>query len=115
MSQIGPVLPPHLRKSLQNDSNESDSDSEDSFGPKLQNSDGQLKEPKQTEIKRPIAGLVKTVANQSDDSDSDDDYGPALPPHLMGNKQSSARSKEIADSSDDDYGPALPPHLMGNK
>ena len=93
MSFIGPMIPSHLR--ADQEAQDSDSDSDDNFGPKLPS------EP----CRGPAPAPAQTARDES--SDSDDDFGPALPPHLQNKNPAESRRQE-SDSSDDEFvGPKM--------
>ena len=94
MSFIGPVIPSHLR--ADQEAQDSDSDSDDNFGPKLPS------EP----CRGPAPAPVPSQASHDDSSDSEDDFGPALPPHLQ--KPGKSEQQQDSDSSDDEFvGPKM--------
>jgi len=95
MSQIGPMLPPHLQKDRSSDS----SSDEESYGPKLP-STGCKGPEKRNNQNGYEASKERTNQSGSDDS-SDDDYGPSLPPHLLNQSKPSTNNTRI-------LGPSLP-------
>lgn len=103
MSQIGPILPPHLQGNKSCSSSEDSSD-DDAYGPKLP-SNG-CKGPDQRSIKNPV--VEKENASESDSSD--DDYGPPLPPHLINQNKQSSNTSRILGPSLPAAGYSLPAH-----
>ena len=93
MSFIGPMIPSHLR--ADQEAQDSDSDSDDNFGPKLPS------EP----CRGPAPAPAQTARDES--SDSDDDFGPALPPHLQNKNPAESRSQESNSSDDEFVGPKM--------
>lgn len=142
MSSIGPQLPPHLAKrkrSLDDDESpdsppakttrpssqdetsrngaESDSDSDDGYGPSAPSAVVGPTMPPTAPTTRPSVGptMPPTSTNTNEDDDGDDAgpapqpqpkriHGPAPPPAPLSERPPDSDS----DSDDDDYGPALP-------
>ena len=98
---IGPQMPPHLRQS-----NESDEDEDQSFGPKLPSV--ACKGPKPTE-------------DSESESDDDQSYGPKLPsvpckgPKPTSDSQTSIGPQVPGPSAKQNIGPQLPPGLGSSK
>lgn len=91
MSQIGPMLPPHLAKKRQEDSDSDSSD--DGYGPQLPSV--ACRGP------APSVGPAMAPSGAGDDtsSDSDDGYGPALPPQF---RQNSGDGRVVETQQKDD-------------
>eukprot|EP00090_Calanus_glacialis_P010875 TRINITY_DN19331_c0_g1_i1.p2 TRINITY_DN19331_c0_g1~~TRINITY_DN19331_c0_g1_i1.p2 ORF type:complete len:296 (-),score=120.69 TRINITY_DN19331_c0_g1_i1:73-960(-) len=98
MSQIGPMLPPHLAKKRQEDSDSDSSD--DGYAPQLPSV--ACRGP------APSVGPAMAPSGAGDDtsSDSDDGYGPALPPQFRQNSDVGRvveiRQKDDESDSDSD-------------
>jgi len=117
MSQIGPVLPPHLTKKC---TEGSDSDSSDEgYGPKLPKVACRGPVPALGSSKPttniPIGALPPRQPPSESSSDSEDDYGPALPPQFKqksGDARLCENTSQLADNSDSEsddemIGPSL--------
>lgn len=112
---IGPVLPPHLRKN----SGTSDSDQSDQgedFGPVIPEHLGKNpgksfeKDSKEFKAKEP----TERKKSQSFSSEQIS-VGPQLPPHLQERLCSDNEGENSEESEEDDcYGPALPPGFKTN-
>jgi len=105
MSQIGPMLPPHLAKKRQKDS---DSDSSD---------DGYTPQLPSVACRGPAPSvgpaMAPTGAGDDTSSDSDDGYGPALPPQFRQNSdvggivETQQKDESESDSDGEVIGPTM--------
>ena len=106
MSFIGPMIPSHLRSSQE--SQDSDSDSDDNFGPKLPSEPCRGPRPGPGPDPAPaVAPPPPPPHAAEDESESDDDYGPSLPPHLQHNPQQNSVQQEDESSDEDFVGPKV--------
>lgn len=117
MSQIGPMLPPHLAKKRQEDS-ESDS-SDDGFGPQLPSmacrGPAPSLGPAPPSVSSSIGAPLPPSTAGDTSSDSDDGYGPALPPQFRQKSDSDvavggihqAEDQSDSDSDGEVIGPTL--------
>jgi len=108
MSQIGPMLPPHLAKKRQEDSDSDSSD--DGYGPQLPSV--ACRGP------APSVGPAMAPSGAGDDtsSDSDDGYGPALPPQFRQNSEAGRvvveTQQKDAESESDSDGEVIGPTMQ---